>query len=372
MWSRTSLLSHLLPKLLVVGGVLALLVPGLLEARPDPLGERKRPTLQAPPKPPPPRPDTKGQASDPDASPKGVRAATSETAARNTTAPADEVARDNPRAKSSGSAGEKSPAGDKTRPTSAGGDDGTYKLGPRDQLRIEVWNQADIEYEWRPVTVSDEGTISLPLLDSVKVGGITVTEAIAKLTKLYDAFIISPQVFIQIVEYNSRIAMVTGEVKSSGPYPLKSEMTLTELLAQAGGVTSKASKYVRLVRQRPGSSDGAPEVRDVDLDRIAAGDARENIKIQPGDEVMVLPNKNIVYVTGAVKAEGYVEFEDGMTAQQAVILAGGLAEGAAAGRTRVFRQANGQTVEFKVDVRDQKHPFLRHVGDIIKFPYSIL
>ena len=262
-------------------------------------------------------------------------------------------------------------AGGEAASQAMGSEDGSYRLGPRDQLKIEVWNRAEPEYDWRPVTVADDGSVNLPLLDNVKIGGLSVTDAAKALTRLYDSFIIEPQVFIQIVEYNSRQINVVGEVKNPGRFSLKGEMSLTQVIAQAGDLTKYASRVVRVIRIE-GAGKASSEVIEVDLDRINAGDARADIRIQPDDQIYVLTNKNIVYVSGMVKAEGYVDFEEGLTAQQAVILAGGLSEGSAGGRTKVFRVVGEKTESYKVNVKDQKKTFPLQPGDIIHVPRSIL
>lgn len=248
------------------------------------------------------------------------------------------------------------------------GDDGSYRLGPRDMVRIEVWNRAEVEYDWRPVTVTEKGTVFLPLLNDVDVSGLTVSEAMTKLQRLYDAFIKDPQVFMQIQEYNSRQVNVIGEVKLPGRYALKGEVRLSALLAEAGDLTKYASKVVRLVRDH--GPDEPAEVREIDLNKLNAGEAKENILILPNDSIYVMTNKNIVYVTGMVKAEGFVDWEEGMTAQQAIILGGGFADGAAGGRTKLFRKVDGKTVQRKIDADDQKNPVLLEPGDILDVPKS--
>jgi polysaccharide export outer membrane protein len=332
---------------------------------PDPLGERHRPEYQRPAPPPErkaaPAPDPAATGDEPAADP-GPGSRTRVGTA--TSASLDRQTAEAPRPARPG-------AGTAGGSQGLGADDGTYRLGPRDQLKVEVWNRAEVEYEWRPVTVTDDGTINLPLLENVKVGGLTVTEAAARLNKLYDSFIIEPQVFIQIAEYNSRQINVRGEVKNPGRFSLKGEMSLTQVIAAAGDLTKNASKTVRIIRDR--GPDQSPEVRDIDLDRLNQGDAREDIRIMPDDQIYVLTNNKIVFVSGAVKGEGYVDYEDGMTAQQAIILAGGLADGSAGGRTKIFRvNAAGKTIEYKINVKNKKEPFLLQPGDIIHVPRSIL
>lgn len=248
--------------------------------------------------------------------------------------------------------------------------DGTYRLGPQDRFQIQIWNRAEIEHDWRPVTVTGDGAVFVPLLGDVAVDGLTVTEVVRKLTGLYDAFIIGPQVYIEMMEYNSRQVTVIGEVNAPGRYALKGAVSLTEMIAEAGGVNKDAAAIVRLIREREGQA--VPDVFDINIAKINEGDARENVEILPDDTIIVLTNKNIVYVSGMVKTEGFVDWEEGMTAVEAVILAGGLAEGHAGGHAKVYRTDGNTTVEHRVNLKKQTERFLLQPGDIIKVPKSWL
>ena len=317
----------------------------LAAADPDPLGNRPKPTFQRN------RPERSAPERKPGDPGLGVR-----TSVRASTDEAPPVA-----------AEPASGAGSGARPA-AGIDDGSYTLGPRDLIEVELWNKSVVEFGARQCTVTERGTIFLPLLRDVEVGGLTVSQATERLTALYDQYIIDPQVFVLIREYNSRQVSVVGEVKAAGRYALKGDAKLSEVLALAGDLTRDASQMVRVIREDENGK--AKEVFDIDLAEINAGNPEHNIRILPNDSIYVLANKNIVYLSGMVRVEGYVDWEEGMTAQQAVILAGGLAEGNAAGRTKLYREVDGTMTETKINLKDKKRQTPILPGDIIHVPRS--
>jgi len=83
-----------------------------------------------------------------------------------------------------------------------------YEIGPGDELRISVYDEADLE---RVVTVQSDGTIRFPLVRSFKVGGLTVQEAEKALEEALGAqFLVDPQVTIEVKEYKAHVVYVLG------------------------------------------------------------------------------------------------------------------------------------------------------------------
>ena len=55
-----------------------------------------------------------------------------------------------------------------------------YRLGPGDELQISVWGHEDLQAE---VVVLPDGTIFFPLVNQVKLAGLTIMEAQQLLTE---------------------------------------------------------------------------------------------------------------------------------------------------------------------------------------------
>jgi protein involved in polysaccharide export with SLBB domain len=155
------------------------------------------------------------------------------------------------------------------------------ELGVDDVFEIRVHQHKDLSGEF---TVTDEGTVNFPFVGEVAVRGMTCPEverAIA--AKLQDGYLQNPSVLCGITEQNSRRIYVFGEIKKPGTLPYKSEMTIVEAVALAGGFTERAnSNGTKLSRKIQGT-----EIQvQVPMQEIVEGKS-QNIKMLPGDIVYV-------------------------------------------------------------------------------------
>jgi len=160
--------------------------------------------------------------------------------------------------------------------------DPSYKIGPQDVLRIDVWKEAEIS---RSVPVRPDGRISLPLLNDVQAEGLTAMELSNVITEGLKKYITSPQVTVSISEINSRRVYVTGEVTRPGAFPLLPNMTVLQALTSAGGFTQFArTKKIYVLR----SESGKPVKHPFNYNDVVKGNRQEdNIVLQPGDTIVV-------------------------------------------------------------------------------------
>jgi len=160
--------------------------------------------------------------------------------------------------------------------------DPSYKIGPQDVLRIDVWKEAEIS---RSVPVRPDGKISLPLLNDVQAEGLTAMELSNVITEGLKKYITNPQVTVSISEINSRRVYVTGEVTRPGAFPLLPNMTVLQALTSAGGFTQFArTKKIYVLR----SESGRPVKHPFNYNDVVKGNRQEdNIVLQPGDTIVV-------------------------------------------------------------------------------------
>jgi polysaccharide export outer membrane protein len=160
--------------------------------------------------------------------------------------------------------------------------DPSYKIGPQDVLRIDVWKEAEIS---RSVPVRPDGKISLPLLNDVQAEGLTAMELANVITEGLKKYITTPQVTVSISEINSRRVYVTGEVTRPGAFPLLPNMTVLQALTSAGGFTQFArTKKIYVLR----SESGKPVKHPFNYNDVVKGNRQEdNIVLQPGDTIVV-------------------------------------------------------------------------------------
>jgi polysaccharide export outer membrane protein len=122
-----------------------------------------------------------------------------------------------------------------------------YLLGPGDKLRVTVFGEPYLTGEY---TVSANGSISMPLIEPVQVGGRTVFEAEDLVEQgLRSGFMGEPNVAVEVLAY--RPFFVIGEVKNPGSYPYVADMTVLHAVAIAGGFTPRAAKN-KIIIQRDG------------------------------------------------------------------------------------------------------------------------
>lgn len=127
------------------------------------------------------------------------------------------------------------PAPDATSNTT---DFANYRIGPRDQLSIEVFGAPELKREGE---VDAAGNLSLPLVGTVSAGGRTprqVSDAIAG--QLRGRYLKDPQVTVNIVKASGQTVTVDGAVGEPGIYPVTGRMTLQQAVASAKGAAELA------------------------------------------------------------------------------------------------------------------------------------
>ena len=162
------------------------------------------------------------------------------------------------------------------------GADASYKIGPQDVLRIDVWKEPEIS---RSVPVRPDGKVSLPLLNDVQAAGLTAMELANVISEGLKKFMNNPQVTVSVSEINSRRVYVTGEVTRPGAYPLLPNMTVLQGLTSAGGFTQFArTKNTYVLRTENGKQVKHPfNYNDV----VKGKRSEDNIMLQPGDTIVV-------------------------------------------------------------------------------------
>ncbi len=156
---------------------------------------------------------------------------------------------------------------------------GDYRIAPRDILQVAVFQVQDLN---NTVQVSEDGTVTLPLVGKVQLSGETTYEAEQTLTGKLRKFLQSPQVSISVKTYGKRIT-VSGEVKTPQVLPDDGNTTLTQGIAGAGGLSKLGnSSRVHIAR----SKDQHVQDEVYNLDDIQAGKAPDPV-LRGGDIVVV-------------------------------------------------------------------------------------
>jgi polysaccharide export outer membrane protein len=151
-----------------------------------------------------------------------------------------------------------------------------------------VFNQD--RYSRKGIIIPPNGRISLALIPGgVFVNGKTTSEVAEIIKKRYDEFIIDPEVTVSLDKAMSYRYSVMGDVLQPGVRLMSRRMTVTEAIAEAGGVlsTGDRSKVYVLRRQQT----GYVEPITVNVSAIYKGKAPDTTYLQPGDQIVVPGNK---------------------------------------------------------------------------------
>ena len=161
-----------------------------------------------------------------------------------------------------------------------------YILSANDQVAVEVFGEDDLRTNGR---LNGEGNLSVPLLGSIHLAGLTLTQAASRLTDFYARdYLVNPRVNVMLVGYAKRRFTMLGQINRPGSYEMPDGspegIDLMEAVAMAGGYTRIAAPERISVRRH--SNTGKDEIIRVDAKRLARGD-RGNFIVLPGDAITV-------------------------------------------------------------------------------------
>ncbi len=309
-----------------------------------------------------------------------------------------------------------------------------YVIGSGDLLEISVFDVPELS---REVRVSQTGTINIPLIPvRVRVAGLSETQAEEKIAELLEAngLVSHPEVGVAVKEHRSQPITVVGAVQHPMVYQADRDVTLLEVLAEAGGISNDAGDTVIVTRHRvatsievanpqtapataaPGSGEPPPldppatpepaekkadaspktpafpsgeelahanspassvttDATSITInlnDLLETGDTRNNILLLAGD-VVTVPHAGIVYVLGAVtRPGGFVVSNDRtqLTTLKVLSLAGGLTNIAKTQHAVIIRKDD--TGKQTETQVDLKKVLNRQSEDITMHPSDIL
>lgn len=294
-----------------------------------------------------------------------------------------------------------------------------YVIGPGDLINVQVFDVPEMS---RDLRVSQTGSIGMPLVPvRMHIAGLTELQTEQKITEVLEAngLISHPEVSVTVKEKKSRPITIVGAVAHPMVYEADRQVTLIDVLAQAGGITPDAADHVIVTRpERDASADPSAEASQppsvaedaakstaptasneksaasaeppqitpplvntitVNLSPILeTGDMANNVVVQPGD-VVTVPHAGIVYVLGAVsKPGGYTVTNDRaqLSTLKILSLAGGLDRTAKSDHAVIVRKdGTGQQHEVEVDLKKvmkfEAEDVQLRPSDILYIPRSV-
>ncbi|MBW4697546.1 MAG: polysaccharide export protein [Aphanocapsa lilacina HA4352-LM1] len=254
-----------------------------------------------------------------------------------------------------------------------------YTIGPGDGLLITYFTVPELSGSR---SVLPDGTLSLPLLGSIRAQGLTADQLTTKLTELYRPYLVRSNISVTIERPRPVTVTVSGEVNRPGPYttqPIQAvvatggvpsvvtnRINVSSAIAQAGGLTEASNvRNITLIRQMP---DGQTARRRLNLwALIQDGDVSQNPVLQDGDALLVpraeavnlqeygyIATSNLspetidVQVVGEVIKPGTIKLKGNAPMTVALQAAGGLSNLADPTRVELLRINRDGTVYRKV------------------------
>jgi polysaccharide export outer membrane protein len=245
-----------------------------------------------------------------------------------------------------------------------------YRVGPGDKLRLNVFGEEGMTDILAGVDA--DGYVQLPMVEAVRVTGMTTREIMERLKDAYGAFFIDPWVTVELETAESAELYFLGEFRDPGVRYMNGATNLIEALALGGGLEEDAFlPGARLLRD--------DRICTVDLDALLRqGDFTQNVWMRAGDVIYAPRREDMsVYVIGAVAAPQAVPFgATGRTLLEAISIAGGqIPGGSLMSEVRIIRNTTptrGELIVFDARrvLNGLAPDFRLEPGDVVWVPQN--
>ena len=173
---------------------------------------------------------------------------------------------------------------------SSSSDPGLQTRNPR--YRLRKGDTFDLDFALSPefnqtVAVQPDGYVTLKGVGTIFVEGQTVPELTETVRAAYSKTLHDPVIAIALKDFEKPYFIASGQVAKPGKYDLRSDLTLTEAVAIAGGFNDKA-KHSQVVLFRPVPGGGGYEAKLIDIKKLlATRNLSEDPQMRPGDMLYV-------------------------------------------------------------------------------------
>ncbi|MEW5950890.1 MAG: polysaccharide biosynthesis/export family protein [Elusimicrobiota bacterium] len=164
-----------------------------------------------------------------------------------------------------------------------------YFISAGDVVSINVSPAEEFSKE---VTVQPDGSVDVPLLGSVKVSSLSVSELEKILTAKFSKYVANPTVTVSVRKFSSYKVAAIGQVQRAGYYDYYEGMKILDLIASAGGLADYArTENIRVFRKvKDEKGDVKESSFEVNLSELFSGKLDKNIVLSQGD-VIYVPRK---------------------------------------------------------------------------------
>jgi len=216
----------------------------------------------------------------------------------------------------------------------------SYRLGPGDVVNVDIWGASQ---ESVSETISPDGTIVIEDIGLIQLGGLSVSQAKARLKKVLGPRYQGSQIELTLGQTRTITVSVMGEVKVPGTYTMSAFATVYNALYMAGGPNEIGTlRNVKVFRR-------GKQITNVDVyDFLLNGKLSGDVRLQDNDVITVSPYEALVNITGKVKRPMFYEMKKNESAATLLRYAGGFTGDAYTKAVRINRKAGNQYSVFSV------------------------
>jgi polysaccharide export outer membrane protein len=171
-----------------------------------------------------------------------------------------------------------------SNPVASGTFDSARSLSPNDVIAVTVYGEDDLTAK---TIIDKSGMVMLPLLGQVKLSGLTVKDATAKIQQLYDKdYLVNPQINLIVETFAARRFSVMGQVQKPGTFdfPQNESVNLLEAISMAGGYTRLGAPSKVRVRRK---ENGVEKTIHLNAEEMSKDSKKKNFDILPDDIIDV-------------------------------------------------------------------------------------
>jgi polysaccharide export outer membrane protein len=160
----------------------------------------------------------------------------------------------------------------------------SYVIQPGDVLTVLIWKNKDFSGD---VVVRPDGMITMPLLNDQQAAGLRPEQLAANLKQGLARFQADPNVTVVVKQISTRLVYITGAVMHPGAYTFTEHLSVVQLITIAGGISANYGDLQHIVIIR--LEHGEPVSLYVNYEELrkGLGIKRNNIELQPGDQIIV-------------------------------------------------------------------------------------
>lgn len=178
--------------------------------------------------------------------------------------------------------------------------DAAYTLGPGDRLSLRFFNVPEYNGD---VQVLADGTLNLPLVGSISVGGMTLQQAEAEIAARYQSELRYAVVTVTLQQPRPLQIVVAGEVQQPGSYTLSlvegaQFPSIVAAIQNAGG-TTQAADLRNVVVQRSTRTNPNQTIAVNLVDLVRNGNLSQDLKLRDGDRVIIPTATSIDFTESA-------------------------------------------------------------------------